>query len=111
LGKNYGTKSGVYGSQIIYETLSELIIRHHRVLAKLIYFSLHKTFDFRMKKESLAFLLRICEMPGSIPYQWPIIREFYIFLWTLELKYGTESEMCAYQFMISSHSAGRHCTA
>lgn len=53
--------------------------RHHRVLAKLIYINLHKTFGFRMKKESLAFLLSICEMPGSIPYQWPIIREFHIF--------------------------------
>jgi hypothetical protein len=48
--------------------------RHHRVLAKLIsshiqYASLHKTFGFRMKKESLPYLLRICEMPGSISYQ------------------------------------------
>jgi hypothetical protein len=90
--------------------------RHHRVLANLIsssihYFSLHKTFGFRMKKKSLAFLLRICVIPGSIPYQWPIIREFHIFLWTLELKSGAESEICAYQFMISSHSSGRHCTA
>lgn len=56
--------------------------RHHRVLAKLIYssihyFSLHKTFGFRWKNDSLALLLRNSEMPGSIPYQWPIIREFH----------------------------------